>query len=121
MGANKQVGDGKTYVLLHLLLILLSFSGVCSKMAAKFPFLSIPFCLYYAGMIAILGIYAIGWQQVIKRLPITVAYANRAMMIVWGVVWGALLFHEAITLGKLLGAAIVIAGILLYVKENADE
>ena len=45
-------------------------------------------------MVAILGIYAIGWQQVIKRMPLTTAYANKAVTLVWGLVWGLLLFHE---------------------------
>lgn len=111
----------KTLGALHALLMLFSFGSVLSKWASGQVFLSVPFCLYYAGMIAILGVYAIGWQQIIKRLPMTVAYANRAVVVIWGIVWGALLFSEAVTLGKLLGAAIVIVGILLYVKENADE
>ena len=40
------------------------------------------------------------------------------MTVVWGLVWGALFFHEAVTPGKLLGAALVIAGVILF--ERAD-
>ena len=65
-------------------------------------------------MIAVLGIYAIGWQQVIKRMPLTSAYANKAVTIVWGIIWGALLFHESVTPLKLLGAAIVLVGVVLF-------
>ena len=49
---------------------------------------------------------AIGWQQVIKRIPLTTAFANKAVTVVWGLVWGALFFREAVTPGKLLGAAL---------------
>ena len=65
-------------------------------------------------------VYAIGWQQVIKRLPLTMAYANRAITIVWGIIWGLLFFNEKLNAGKIIGAVIVIAGVLLYVTES-DE
>ena len=45
----------KVYLFLHLLLALYSISSVLSKLAAGEPFLSLGFCLCYAGMIALLG------------------------------------------------------------------
>lgn len=106
---------------LHLLLVLYSLCDVCSKMAAGYPFLSLGFCLYYGGMIVLLGIYSIAWQQVIKHLPLTTAYANRAATVVWGIIWGALIFHERITLGKLIGAALIIAGVWLFARAEEEE
>ncbi len=106
---------------LHLLLVVYSLCDVCSKMAAGYPFLSLGFCLYYGGMIALLGIYSIAWQQVIKHLPLTTAYANRAATVVWGIVWGALIFHERITPGKLVGAALIIAGVWLFARAEEEE
>lgn len=104
----------KTYLGLHLLLVLFSLSGIMSKLAAQYDFMSPGFVLCYGAMIAILGVYALGWQQVIKRLPLTTAYANRAMTIIWGLVWGALIFHEPMSAPKIVGAAIVLAGVVLY-------
>ncbi|MCM1220381.1 MAG: transporter [Lachnospiraceae bacterium] len=109
----------KTLFLLHIMLMLYSTSGICSKMAAGQPFLSLKFCIYYAAIIALLGLYAIGWQQVIKRLPLTTAFANKAVTVVWGIVWGFLFFQESITWGKVLGALLVIAGVVMYAR--ADE
>ena len=80
--------------------------------------MSVRFCLYYGTVILLLGVYAIGWQQVIKRIPLTTAFANKAVTVVWGLVWGALFFREAVTPGKLLGAALVIVGVILF--EQAD-
>lgn len=111
----------KTLFMLHLLLMVYSMSGIFGKLAAGAPFLSLRFCLFYGAIIALLGIYAIGWQQIIKRLPLTTAFANKAVTVVWGIVWGALFFHEKITPGKLLGAAIVIAGVVLYVLSDKQE
>lgn len=109
----------KTQLLLHLMLLLYSAGSVCSKLAAKENFFSPGFLFYYGCVIVILGIYAIGWQQVIKRMPLTVAYANRAITIVWGLVWGTVLFGETITWNKLLGSLLVVIGVILFAK--ADE
>lgn len=105
----------KVLLALHLLLLVYSLSGICSKLAAKEAFLSFKYCLFYGIVIFILGIYAIFWQQIIKRLPLTTAYANKAVTIIWGLVWGAVLFSEQITIGKVVGAIIVIIGVVTYV------
>lgn len=102
------------------MLMIYSISGVCSKMASKQEFLSTGFCFYYAIIIFLLGFYAIGWQQIIKRLPLTTAFANKAVTIVWGIVWGVAFFHESITIGKIIGAALVIIGVIMYAKADSN-
>lgn len=82
----------KTYVLLHVLMLIFSLSPVCSKLAGQQPFLSFKFVLFYGLVILLLGIYALLWQQIIKRMPLTTAYANKAVTVVWGMVWGAVTF-----------------------------
>lgn len=111
----------KTLILLHVMLMIYSLSGICSKKAAGATFLSLEFCLYYAAIIGLLGFYAIGWQQIIKRLPLTTAFANKAVTVVWGIIWGALIFHEAITPGKVAGALMVIAGVVLFARADGEE
>jgi len=108
------------YLLLHLLLAVYSLSGVLSKLAAGQDFLSPGFILCYGGMIVVLGIYALGWQQIIKRMPLTSAYASRAISVVWGVVWGILLFHEGVSLLQLLGCSLVVAGVALFARADAE-
>ena len=112
---------GKTLLALHALLALYSLCSICGKLAAGFEFMSPGFVLCYGGMIGVLGVYAIGWQQVIKRMPLTSAYANKAVTIVWGIVWGVLLFHEAVTPAKLMGAAVVLAGVVLFSIADGEE
>lgn len=111
----------KTYLLLHGLMLLFSLSPVCSKLAGQQAFLSFRFCLFYGLVIVILGIYAILWQQVIKRMPLTTAYANKAVTVVWGMFWGAMLFNEQITLQKCLGAVVIVAGVILYAFSGQKE
>ena len=110
----------KTFFLLHLLLLFYSLSDICSKLAAGRPVLSVGFILWYGAVILILFVYAIGWQQMIKRMPLSTAYANKAVTTIWGAVWGVLLFHEDFSVGKLLGILLVIAGIVLFTREEVQ-
>ena len=111
----------KAWILLHVLLLIYSLSSVCSKLAAGEPFLSPRFILFYGGTLVLLGVYALGWQQVIKHLPLSVAYANKAVTVIWGIIAGALFFGEPITPGKAAGALLVIAGVVLFaLPDRAD-
>lgn len=111
----------KTILALNILLMFFSLGGIFSKFASKQSFLSLEFILCYGALFFIMFVYAIGWQQIIKRLPLTTAYANRAVTIVWGIIWGLLIFNEKLNVGKVIGAVIVIAGVLLYVTESEEK
>jgi len=113
-----KIDKTKYYLVLHILLFILSFSGVCSKMAAGYDFLSFGFIFWYALVILNLAVYAIVWQQIIKHLPLTTAYANKAVGIVWGILWGVLIFREQIKWNMILGALIVIVGVIMVVKSD---
>lgn len=62
----------------------------------------------------------LGWQQIIKRLPLTTAFANKAVTVVWGIIWGALFFKEPVTIGKIAGAVLVILGVVLYAYADKE-
>ena len=111
--------DKKVFIALHLLLLFYSCSSVLSKLAAGKEFLSWVFIVCYGGMFMILVVYAVGWQQILKRLPLTVAFANKAVTLVWSMVFGALLFNESIKINQLIGCALAVAGVILFVKEDA--
>lgn len=111
--------DKKVFIALHLLLLFYSCSSVLSKLAAGKEFLSWGFIFCYGGMFMILVVYAVGWQQILKRLPLTVAFANKAVTLVWSMVFGALLFNESIKLNQLIGCALAVVGVILFVKEDA--
>ena len=111
----------KRYVLLNILLLVFSLSSVCSKLAAKEEFMSFKFIMMYGFVIMLLGVYAIFWQQIIKSMPLTAAYANRAITVFWGMLWGLIIFKEKITPGKVAGAALVVAGIVLFALSDSGE
>ena len=55
-----------------------------------------------------------------KRLPLTTAFANKAVTVVWGIIWGALFFKEPVTIGKIAGAVLVILGVVLYAYADKE-
>ena len=108
----------KYFIALHIELFVLSLSGICSKMAAQYTFFSPWWIFWYALVLLNLGVYAIVWQQIIKHLPLTTAYANKAIGIVWGIFWGIIIFGEQIKWNMIVGAVIVIIGVIVVVKSD---
>jgi drug/metabolite transporter (DMT)-like permease len=113
--------DREWFLGLHILLMMYSFFGIFSKKAAGEDFLSFRFCLYYGIVIMNLAVYAICWQQIIKRMPLVSAFANKAVTVIWGIVWGRLFFGEEITLKKMIGAVIIMLGIIIIALEGREE
>lgn len=101
------------YLVLLISIFISTLSGVCAKFAASQPIFSFKFFLYYGLEILILGIYAIIWQQVIKRLNLAIAYSFKASALIWTLVWGLIIFNETINATKIIGVAIVIVGIII--------
>ena len=111
----------KMLIMLHAILLIYSLGGYFSKTAAQADFFGIKFVVCYAAVLLILGVYAIAWQQIIKRVPLTTAYANKAVTVVWGIIWGFFFGGEQITAGKLVGAAFIIVGIVIYAIADAKK
>lgn len=100
--------------------IVYSFCGVFQKLAARYPMLSTGFLLFYGCSIAILFVYAILWQMILRKVPLTTAYSNRAVAMIWSLVWSVLLFHESISWNQVVGAVIICYGVY-KVMETEDK
>ena len=103
----------KKYIYLNLLFFFYSLCSVFLKFAAKEEFFSTKFFFCYGVAIIILGLYAILWQQILKHFSLTTAFLNKAITIVWGMIWGFILFQEKINLTMIIGSLIVLGGLLL--------
>ena len=110
----------KKYLFLYLTLTLYSVSGIFSKLAGKQNFLSLPFIVLYGIVLGILLIYALLWQKILKIFPLTTAFSNKAIIIPLGMIWGTLFFKEKITFQMILGALIIIAGVLIIGSESHE-
>lgn len=111
----------KVYLGLHLLLMFYAVGGIFSKRASGAPFLSGEYIQNYLIVLGILAVYAVFWQIILKKLPLTVAMANKSVTIIWGIVYGWLFFEEKITLMNGIGAAVIIAGIVVVVSADKEQ
>ena len=105
------------YLQLYFCFGLYSFALVFSKLASQqkdLKYTFIFFCLEFA----VLGLYAIVWQQILKRFPLVVAMANKGIVVVFGLLWSVLLFDEYVTMWNVLGSGIIVAGIWMV---STDE
>jgi drug/metabolite transporter (DMT)-like permease len=110
-----------TYGALHAAILLYSVSSVVAKLASAHSFRSWHFWGLVALEVLVLAIYAIFWQQMLKRLPLTTAYANRAMAIIWTFIAGLLFFGESFRWQNLAGMALLIGGIYLVVTSDGQQ
>ena len=104
-------------VLLQAAVILYTCTDIAAKLASRYPFLSMGFLLCYGVEILILGVYAICWQQIIKKVDISVAYSNRASAIFWSTLWAAVVFHEHISVQNIIGIIVIFAGIWMVNRD----
>lgn len=103
----------KDILMLQAVFLVYSIYSVVAKFASSKETFSLDFILIFGIGVLILGVYAILWQQVIKRFELSVAYANKAITLLWAIVWGILIFNEKITFGKVAGIILVMAGIFI--------
>ena len=98
---------------LCLSVLVYSCAGIFTKLASSHTFLSPPYIACLCGIIVVLGTYAVLWQTALKRIPLSQAYPFRSLGVVYGLAIAFYAFHEAVTWQNILGAGIVISGILI--------
>lgn len=90
-----------------------SLAGICSKLASRQVFLSVPYLLCFAGIVAVLGVYAVLWQQVLKKIPLSVAMSNKPVVLIFTTLWAVIFFGEALSIKFFIGIALVFAGLFV--------
>lgn len=132
----KQSFKWKDMLMLQIVFLIYSFTSLAQKLTSSYlpenvaslqellpQLLNVKLLLSVGLVVFLLGVYAVLWQQVIKRFELSVAYANKAITLFWALVWGIVLFHEEITVGKVTGILVVMIGIYVLNtgKEQEDE
>lgn len=128
----KQSLKWKDMLMLQIVFLIYSFTSLAQKLmssylpkgAASLPELlqqlfNVKLIISGVLVVTLLGVYALLWQQVIKRFELSVAYANKAVTLLWALVWGMLIFHEELTVGKVVGILVVMTGI--YILNTGKE
>jgi len=96
--------------------LLYACTGICTKMAARETFLSPLYLLWFIAAVGVIALYAILWQQVLKRIELSTAYLFKGTTLIFTMLFAALLFGEAITIPNIIGSVIIIAGITLLAR-----
>lgn len=109
------------YIILHIIIFIYSLCGIWSKNAAAQPFMSFEWIMFYGLLILCLMIYAVLWQQILKKVDLNVAYLSKSVIIIWSTLWGILFFNETISWTNVIGGIIVIAGVILMVSGGKKD
>lgn len=103
---------------IQALIVFMSAISILSKLASGYEFLSVRFIVVYMIILSCFLIYAYFWQRILKTNTLFFAYSNRAMLPVYSLVWGVLIFSETITLNNGIGIMLIIAGILVVFTDD---
>ena len=118
------MGKIKDYILLHLNIMLFSFTSVFSKLASvqfnKKGIWSIWLYVFLFLMLVNCFVYALAWKKVIRRCELNVAYANRTVYLIWSQVWAVMIFHENLTARNILGLLIVFVGVMIVSTQGSE-
>lgn len=110
----------KNIILLQAVVIIYTSTSIIGKLAADTEVMSFKFIMFYGLDVFFLGIYAICWQQMIKRFDLSVAYANRAMALLWTGLWAVIVFKDSLSLKQIIGIVVVVIGTVV-INLNSDE
>lgn len=96
--------------------LLYALVSLLAAMVARLPMFSLMFLLGVGGVFLLFGLYAIVWQQLLKRLPLSLAYMFKGTSLLFVLLLSALFLGDAITWENLVGAALIIVGIVLFAR-----
>ena len=114
----KKIGI-KQILLLQAIIVIYTVSGIMAKFASAGETLK-KIILFFGLDLLLLGVYAILWQQMIKIFDLSVAYANRAMALLWSAVWARIIFGEQVSLKQMGGIVLVIIGTVIINTEKQE-
>lgn len=114
---GKKVHSTLKYIALVGINALYACVSVFTKYASGQPALSAKYILAFAGAVCVMGVYAVLWQQVLQRIDLSTAYMFKGTNLIFVMLFAFALFGEQITLNNIIGACVIIVGIVLYAKE----
>ena len=94
--------------------LIYACESVFIKLASRQEQFSPRYILFLACALAVLGLYAIVWQQIIKRVPISEAYMFKGTALIFVLLISVIFLGEHITLANVIGAAMIVSGIILF-------
>ena len=99
-------------IVLLLIFLIYSSASVMMKFSSSSESVVVAL-LYLLGACGILGVYAILWQQILKFLPLSLAFMFKSVTVIYGMFFAFSIFGESISISNILGALLIIIGIVI--------
>lgn len=106
------------YISLVAINLLYACVSIFTKLASQQEFMSWNYTVGLIGAIGVMGLYAVLWQQILKRIELSLAYMFKGTSIVFVMLLAYILFGEQITWNNIIGAIIIISGIVLFAHSS---
>lgn len=110
---EKQELSISSLLLLVIAFLIYSTTGVFSKMASMHEMLSMSYIQYFSLVILAMGVYAVLWQLILKRVDLAKAFLFKSLTVVFSLFFAWSIFDEIITIKNLIGCAFIVSGIVL--------
>ena len=110
----------KSFVFGIVIYCLFSFSSVFLNLASMQSSI-INKGFFYCVSIGVLGIFSILWQKLLSKLNLNKAYFFKGTTIIWGLIYGIIIFNEKVTINMLIGALICLFGVLIILGDKSHE
>ena len=107
------------YIVLIGINLLYACVSLFTKYASQHEFMSWNYMLGLIGAVGIIGLYAILWQQVLKRIELSMAYMFKGTSLISVMIFAYVFLGEQITWNNIVGAIIIIVGIVLFAYNPA--
>ena len=102
------------YIVLIGINMLYACVSIFTKYASQQEFMSWNYMFCLIGAVGVMGLYAVLWQQILKRIELSLAYMFKGTSLIFVMLLAHVLFGEQITWNNVVGAIIIISGIVLF-------
>ena len=102
------------YIVLIGINMLYACVSIFTKYASQQEFMSWNYMFCLIGAVGVMGLYAVLWQQILKRIELSLAYMFKGTGLIFVMLLAHVLFGEQITWNNVVGAIIIISGIVLF-------
>ena len=105
-----------------IVLLSINFLYACvslfTKYASQQDFMSWNYMVGLIAAVGVMGLYAVLWQQILKRIELSMAYMFKGTSLIFVMLLAYVFFDEQITWNNIVGAIIIISGIVLFAHSS---
>lgn len=87
-------------------------------MASFQGFLSLWYCIYFVCIIILLAVYAILWQIILHKIPLSQAYLYKSITIFLSLLFAYSIFGESITWKNIIGVMLITFGLFFNFRNK---